>query len=117
MPDNIAVLGAGSWGMAVARLLFAKGFKITLWEFDRNEFEKLRTLRGNPDKLQGFSLPEDIWWTEYCRPLETRIKEQCSKYGSNSEAPKIFEQCQNEIDIVKRNPEEHGSAFYIMQKM
>jgi hypothetical protein len=28
----------------------------------------------------------------------------------------MLEQVQNEIDMVKRNPEEYRSAFYIMQK-
>jgi hypothetical protein len=28
----------------------------------------------------------------------------------------MLEKVQNEIDMVKRNPEEYRSAFYIMQK-
>ncbi|HWR82012.1 MAG TPA: NAD(P)H-dependent glycerol-3-phosphate dehydrogenase [Candidatus Deferrimicrobium sp.] len=59
-PEKVTILGAGSWGMAVARLLHLNGWSVTLWEFDRDEFEKLRRWRGHPDKLQGFVLPEGI---------------------------------------------------------
>ncbi|MEW5995221.1 MAG: NAD(P)H-dependent glycerol-3-phosphate dehydrogenase, partial [Candidatus Zixiibacteriota bacterium] len=60
MPDRTAILGAGSWGMAIARHLALKGVPVTLWEFDPDEYRRLRSLRGNPDKLQGFTLPEEV---------------------------------------------------------
>ena len=60
MTDKVAVLGAGSWGMAVARLLYLKGMAVTLWEFDRGEYEKLLFHRGNPEKLPGLKLPDGI---------------------------------------------------------
>jgi len=66
--------------------------------------------------INYFSLPEDAWWTEYYRPLEIRIKELSIKYKNNSEALRILKKHQNEIDMVKRNPKEHSSAFYVMQK-
>ena len=49
--------------------------------------------------------------------LEKRIEELYMKYKNNSEALKIFKKYQNEINMVKRNPKEHRSAFYIMQKL
>ena len=66
--------------------------------------------------LNHFSLPEDAHWTEYYRPLEIRIKALSTKYKDNSEALKILQKHQHEIDMVKRNPKEHSSAFYILQK-
>jgi len=60
MPEKVAILGAGSWGMAISRLLHNNGMSVTLWEFDRQDYEKLRRLRGRPDKLKGFILPETI---------------------------------------------------------
>ena len=99
------------------KLLKSNGFLVVHDEI-KTASDKLENIPSCGYRLTGyFSLPKDTWWTEYCRPLETRIKEQCSKYGSNSEASKVFEQCQNEIEMVKRNPGEHNSAFYIMQKM
>ena len=40
MYDKVAILGAGSWGMANARLLHNNGLTVSLWEFDRQEYEK-----------------------------------------------------------------------------
>ena len=66
--------------------------------------------------VNHFSLPEDAHWTEYYRPLEIRVKELYTKFKDNSEALKTLHEHQNEIDMVKRNPKEHSSAFYILQK-
>jgi ubiquinone/menaquinone biosynthesis C-methylase UbiE len=79
---------------------------------------KLKKIPGYGYKLiNHFKLPEGAWWTEYYRPLENRIKELCMKYKNNSEALKIFKKDQIEIEMVKRNPRGHRSAFYIMQKL
>ena len=66
--------------------------------------------------IHHFLLPEDAWWTEFYKPLEIQINELYTKYKNNSEALKILNKYQNEIDMIKRNPKEHSSAFYIMQK-
>ena len=60
MTDRIAVLGAGSWGMAVARLLERNDADVTLWEFDPDEYRKLVAHRTIPNKLKDFRLPESI---------------------------------------------------------
>lgn len=58
--DSVAVLGAGSWGMAIARLLDSNGAAVRLWEFDPIEYQKLVDNRGIPDKLPGLTLPSGI---------------------------------------------------------
>lgn len=60
MSDSVAILGAGSWGMAVSYLLTNNGMSVTMWEFDRAEFEKLSKDRGLESKLPGFRLPESV---------------------------------------------------------
>ncbi len=60
MFKRITILGAGSWGMAIARLLHNNGFSVTLWEFNPVDYEKLKAFRGHPDKLKGFVLPEAV---------------------------------------------------------
>ena len=60
MFNRVAVLGAGSWGMAIARLLATNGAGVTLWEFDVSEFRRLQEHRGIPDKLADFRLPDEI---------------------------------------------------------
>jgi len=98
------------------RLLKPNGFLVIHDEI-KTVSNKLKNIPRYGYKLiNHFSLPEDAWWTEYCKPLEIRIKELYVKYKNNSEALKIFKKYQSEIDMVKRNPKEHSSAFYIMRK-
>lgn len=60
MAERIAVLGAGSWGLAIANLLCANGHKVILWEFDKNEFEKLKVTGGIEAKLPGIKIDSSI---------------------------------------------------------
>lgn len=55
-----AILGAGSWAIAVAGLLDGNGHTVRLWEFDPAEAERLRTTRQQPQKLPGIRLPESV---------------------------------------------------------
>jgi ubiquinone/menaquinone biosynthesis C-methylase UbiE len=66
--------------------------------------------------INYFLLPENIWWTEMYEPLEIQIKKLRKKYKDSNEALKILKKYQNEINLVKKNPEVHNSAFYIIQK-
>jgi glycerol-3-phosphate dehydrogenase (NAD(P)+) len=58
--SKVAVLGAGSWGIATSILLISNGHEVTLWEFDQKEAEKLGSLREHPGKLPGVKLPEEV---------------------------------------------------------
>jgi len=98
------------------RLLKPNGFLVVHDEI-KTVSNKLKKIPSCGYKLiNHFLLPEDAHWTEYYRPLEIRIKELYMKYKDNSEALKILRKHQNEIDMVRRNPKEHSSAFYVMQK-
>ena len=57
---SAGVIGAGSWGSALALLLYHNGHQVTLWSALEDEVELLRTKRENPDKLPGVRLPEEI---------------------------------------------------------
>jgi len=59
-PDRVAILGAGSWGIAIAQNLAAKGLKVVLWEFSIDAANKLRETRELKDKLPGVFLHESI---------------------------------------------------------
>ncbi len=65
---SIGVIGAGSWGTALALLLYHNGHKVTLWSALEDEVTLLRTKRENPDKLPGVKLPEDM-------PVTSDLKE------------------------------------------
>jgi glycerol-3-phosphate dehydrogenase (NAD(P)+) len=58
--QNIAVLGAGSWGMAIARHLDRLGHKVSLWEFDERAAAELAQTRVLPTKLPGIRLPDRV---------------------------------------------------------
>lgn len=60
MAKRVAILGAGSWGMAVGYLLDLAGCDVAMWEYNREDYERLRTTRTNPDKLGDFALPERV---------------------------------------------------------
>lgn len=98
------------------RLLKPNGFLVVHDEIKTVSNELKKIPRCGYKLINHFQLPEDAWWTEYYRPLEIRIKELYMKYKNNSGALKILKKYQDEIDMVKRNPKEHSSAFFIMQK-
>ena len=57
---NIAVLGAGSWGTALAVWLATRGQSVTLWGHDPAHIRDLRTTRTNAKYLPGVALPSSI---------------------------------------------------------
>ena len=57
---SIGVIGAGSWGTALAVLLCGNGHEVTLWSIIEDEVHTLQTKRENPDKLPGVKLSEKI---------------------------------------------------------
>jgi len=98
------------------RLLKPNGFLVVHDEI-KTVSNKLGKIPSCGYKLVNyFLLPEDAHWTEYYRPLEIRIRELRAKYKDDPEALQILRKHQNDIDMVKRNPKEYSSAFYIMQK-
>jgi glycerol-3-phosphate dehydrogenase (NAD(P)+) len=60
MSHNIAILGGGSWGIAVANLLNMNGSNTAIWEFDREDYENLLREREHSIKLPGIVLPREI---------------------------------------------------------
>ena len=58
MSERIAVLGAGSWGIAIADCLADNGHRVTLWEFNRTDYDLLVAGRAHPSKLPGVTIPE-----------------------------------------------------------
>ena len=60
MPRRAVVIGDGSWGTTLAKLLAENGVETTLWSHDPAQTETLRRKRENPRFLAGVELPENL---------------------------------------------------------
>lgn len=60
---KIAVLGAGSWGTAIARLLANKGHDLVMYTNSKDQYKVLQESKENPDYLPGISLPQNLSYT------------------------------------------------------
>lgn len=60
---DISIIGAGSWGTALAVLLHKNGHKVTVWSILQEEIDMLEKEHEHKDKLPGVKLPEDMAFT------------------------------------------------------
>lgn len=70
---NVGVMGAGSWGTALALLLHSNGHQVTVWSINEEEVEMLSKELEHKSKLPGVKIPEDMVFTS---DMETAIKEK-----------------------------------------
>lgn len=57
---SIGVIGAGSWGTALAHLLAQKGHSVDLWVFEPEICDQIEQTRENKMFLPGVQLPENL---------------------------------------------------------
>lgn len=60
---QIAVIGSGGWGTAIASLLARNGHRVTLWSYLQSESEALAKDKENKQFLPGVMLPDSISYT------------------------------------------------------
>lgn len=60
MSGHIAVLGAGSWGTALANLLAKKGNDVRLWSFESDVAAAINEQHENPRYLRGIPLAPSL---------------------------------------------------------
>lgn len=70
---EVSIIGAGSWGTALAVLLHKNGHKVTVWSIVEAEIEMLQKEHEHKDKLPGVKLPEDMVFTTN---LEEAVKDK-----------------------------------------
>lgn len=68
---RISVLGAGSWGTALAIVLHSNGHEVTLWEYKKGYFSTLKRTRENKVYLPKIKIPKEILITN-------SLKEGCT---------------------------------------
>lgn len=66
MTNKIGVLGAGTWGMALARVLSLVGHDVTVWSALPQEIDEFSTTRRHPN-LPGMEIPQQIAFTKDIR--------------------------------------------------
>ena len=59
MPE-VAILGSGSWGCALAESLAIKGTEVLLWGRDKKVIDEINKQRTNEAYLPGVKLSESI---------------------------------------------------------
>lgn len=60
---KIGVLGAGTWGMALARMLCVSGHEVTVWSAIEKEIDEFSATRRHPN-LPGMVIPEELRFTK-----------------------------------------------------
>ena len=58
--EKIAVIGAGSWGTALAILLAGKGYAVSLWAHNDTHMMSLKIDRENKKYLPGSTFPKNL---------------------------------------------------------
>ena len=56
----IAVIGAGSWGTTLSRLLAEKGYSVSLWVYENDLCGEMKATRLNSAYLPGFPIPDNV---------------------------------------------------------
>ena len=68
---NVGIMGAGSWGTALALLLHKNGHNVTVWSINDDEVTMLSINLQHESKLPGVKIPDDM---EFTSEMESAIK-------------------------------------------
>ena len=73
MLNPIGIIGAGGWGIALAKLLADKGEQVTLWCHRAESFRELQENRESRTYLAGIVLPSSV---EFTRSIEAAVTDK-----------------------------------------
>ncbi len=103
---NIGVLGAGTWGMALARMLANDNYDVAVWSALEKEIDELSQSRRHKN-LPGMIIPDSIVFTkdisEVCRDKEILLFAVPSVYVRNTvrSAREFIPDGQIVVDVAK----------------
>ena len=69
--ERVGVIGAGSWGIALAVVLAKNGHQVTVWSIIEDEITMLKEKHEHVDKLPGVKLPDSM---EFTTDLEQAVR-------------------------------------------
>ncbi|MBD3198163.1 MAG: methyltransferase domain-containing protein [Candidatus Lokiarchaeota archaeon] len=117
------------WAEGVFHIIgFAKSFKKCYEILKKGGFLVLNTqitkMQEVQDKINTYGyeffnkyeLPNEVWWNEFYKPLEEEINNLIDKNKSLRKNDQI-RRYQEEIKMVKSDPQRFNSAFYIFKKI
>ncbi len=61
--EKVAVLGAGSWGLVLSKIVLEAGFEVWTWDYDPERVRTLAAERQDPHRLPGFRIPQGVHLT------------------------------------------------------
>ena len=103
---TITVFGAGTWGIALARLLAVNGHDVTVWSALPEELKALRTTRRHKN-LPGMELPSSMHYTadmaEACKNRDLLVFAVPSPFvrATGKKAAKYLPEGQLIVDVAK----------------
>ena len=115
---SIGVLGAGTWGMALAKVLSCAGNRVTVWSALEREIDEFSVTRRHPN-LPGMEIPQQIRFTkdiaEVCREQDFVLFAVPSVFVRNTarKAAPYLSEGQIVIDVAKGI--ENGTLFTMTQ--
>ena len=113
---SIYVVGFENGLREWARFLKPNGFLVVHDETGNTE-EKLKLIAScGYDLIDYYILDQDVWWADYCVPLQKLIDEMRPHCAGDSGALALIDQNQREIDMFKVAPERYHSTFFIIRK-
>lgn len=59
-PVNVAILGDGAWGTAIAMVLLSSGHRVQLWGHDSRYLDLMASVRQNRLYLPGIDIPDSL---------------------------------------------------------
>jgi glycerol-3-phosphate dehydrogenase (NAD(P)+) len=105
--EKVCVLGAGSWGSALALVLAKKGYEVCMWTRHSDQAEEINKTRENTAYLPGIIFPENLNLTsdieeavKGCNMIVSAVPSQAFRSTCKTIKPFINED-QIIIDVAK----------------